>query len=87
MYVYIPPPLSYQLPKADPKHMVWMSNNADTASNNPDVSANRLKMLMGIPTGETDYKNILKLRKSKYGLGDRRTLNQAIEFTGECCYL
>jgi hypothetical protein len=35
-----------------------------------------------MPGGATDKNERLVLQKSKYGLGDRRTLSQAIEFSG-----
>ena len=42
----------------------------------------RLKSLLGMPEGYTDPVKVAKLQRSKYGLGDRRTLDQAITFSG-----
>ena len=45
-------------------------------------SVSRLRTIMGMPTSETDEVKIQTLRRSRYGLGDRRTLQQAVDFTG-----
>jgi len=45
-------------------------------------SQKRLKTLVGLPGGDGDETNVLRLRKSKFGLGDRRTIERYIEFSG-----
>ena len=35
-----------------------------------------------MPEGETDAVKALQLQRSRYGLGDRRTIDQAITFSG-----
>ena len=43
----------------------------------------RLTALLGMPGNTGDYTDdVEKLRRSKYGLGDRRSLEQLIEFSG-----
>lgn len=42
----------------------------------------RLKTLLEMPEGSTIDEERLTLQKSKFGLGDRRSLSQAIEFSG-----
>jgi len=42
----------------------------------------RLKTMIGIPGGEKDVVKATEMKRSKYGLGDRRSLNQLITFTG-----
>eukprot|EP00581_Thalassiosira_minuscula_P016018 CAMPEP_0183722950 /NCGR_PEP_ID=MMETSP0737-20130205/14737_1 /TAXON_ID=385413 /ORGANISM="Thalassiosira miniscula, Strain CCMP1093" /LENGTH=636 /DNA_ID=CAMNT_0025953197 /DNA_START=58 /DNA_END=1968 /DNA_ORIENTATION=- len=42
----------------------------------------RLNTVLDIPGGETDIDKALKLKRSKYGLGDRRSLDQLIQFSG-----
>lgn len=42
----------------------------------------RLYTMLDIPGGEVDIQKALIMRKSKYGLGDRRTLDQLIQFSG-----
>ncbi len=42
----------------------------------------RLNTMLDIPGGETDEQKALQLRRSRYGLGDRRTLDQLIAFSG-----
>ena len=38
--------------------------------------------MLDIPGGEPDEQKALQLRRSRFGLGDRRTLDQLIEFSG-----
>lgn len=47
-----------------------------------DDSNIRLKTMIDVPGGETDPLKALKLKQSKYGLGDRRSLDQLIQFSG-----
>ena len=47
-----------------------------------EQSVYRLKTLLEISGGATDPQERLALHQSKYGLGDRRTLDQAIAFSG-----
>jgi hypothetical protein len=42
----------------------------------------RLYTMLDIPGGEVDTQKAIQMRKSKYGLGDRRTLDQLIQFSG-----
>jgi len=47
-----------------------------------DESNLRLKTMIDVPGGESDPVKALKLKQSKYGLGDRRSLDQLIQFSG-----
>jgi hypothetical protein len=57
-------------------------------NSNPDLhgtfqeSNKRLRTMLTMPNGESDPVVAETMRKSKYGLGDRRTLDQLIEFSG-----
>lgn len=76
---------NYVVSQADPKHSAWYSNGIDHSEGSPEDSTKRLKMLLGIPRPmmeENDAFQVEWLRRSKYGLGDRRTFQQAIEFSG-----
>lgn len=42
----------------------------------------RLKTMIDVPGGESDPVKALKLKQSKFGLGDRRSLDQLIQFSG-----
>lgn len=42
----------------------------------------RLNTVLDIPGGETNEEKALKLKRSKFGLGDRRSLDQLIQFSG-----
>ena len=42
----------------------------------------RLKTVCGLPGGISDPEEALALKRSKYGLGDRRTMEQAVQFSG-----
>ena len=54
----------------------------DASEGTLEQSVYRLKTLLEIPGGATNSKERLALHQSKYGLGDRRTLDQAIAFSG-----
>lgn len=45
-------------------------------------SNKRLRTMLDMPHGESDKEKALRMKKSKYGLGDRRTLDQLIQFSG-----
>lgn len=45
-------------------------------------SVKRIQMLLDMPHENRDAVRILEMQKSKYGLGDRRSLSQAIQFSG-----
>ena len=47
-----------------------------------EQSVYRLQTLFGMPEGALDRVEQLAMHQSKYGLGDRRTLDQAIAFSG-----
>jgi len=38
--------------------------------------------MIGLPNGESNEDVVKRMRRSKFGLGDRRTLDQLIQFTG-----
>lgn len=42
----------------------------------------RLNTLLDVPGGEKNYEKGMALKKSKYGLGDRRSLDDLIQFSG-----
>jgi len=42
----------------------------------------RLNTILDVPGGEKNYEKGLALKRSKYGLGDRRSLDQLIQFSG-----
>ena len=68
--------------QSDPNHFDWYASKPDPSEGTLDQSVFRLKTLLAIPGGATDPEAIRTLHQSKYGLGDRRTLDQAIEFSG-----
>jgi hypothetical protein len=62
--------------------MTWTFNTRDLAQGTVGNSVKRLKMLLMMPPYKTMTPEILALHQSKYGLGDRRTIDQLIEFSG-----
>ena len=70
--------------QADPIHNTWSDNmNSDTIHRGDVLnSVQRLKMIMNMPNIKVSPMKILELQQSKYGLGDRRTIDQAIQFSG-----
>jgi hypothetical protein len=64
----------------NPKTSSWGTGkftNEDTK-----MSHYRLNTLLDIPGGEKDTEKALQLKKSRFGLGDRRTLDDLIQFSG-----
>lgn len=61
--------------------MTWFMNEGDH-SQSLDASVRRLKLLLGLPCAAKNDTEILRLRQSRYGLGDRRTIEQLIQFSG-----
>ena len=62
--------------------MGWRNNDDASWNNILHKSQKRLKTVIGLPGGDIDEKNALQLQKSKFGLGDRRTIEQYIDFSG-----
>lgn len=66
---------NYHESQSDPKAHSWLRKNVKD-------SHKRLLTMIDVPGGETDPEVALRLKQSKYGLGDRRTIDQLIEFSG-----
>lgn len=74
---------NYHESQSDPKHSQWAFNVDPNEQFTVVDSVRRLKMLMGMETDvPVTEEQILTLRRSRFGLGDRRTLEQAIAFSG-----
>ena len=72
----------YKISQSDPKHSGWMANRQSIADiGTVKTSWERLNALLDMP-GDRGGLDSERIRKSKYGLGDRRTLDQFIEFSG-----
>lgn len=59
-----------------------MSWSRNTPYDQVAKSHTRLKTMIDVPGGETDPDKILELKQSKFGIGDRRTIDQLIQFSG-----
>ena len=59
----------YKTSQSDPTHSGWMHSSPDNKLRTSQV---RLRTLLGMSEG--DKKSEISLQRSKYGLGDRRTL-------------
>ena len=68
------------IPKGNHKHSTWASTPVDAAAVHKGVL--RLRTISHLSGGIENPEEARALRKSKYGLGDRRTIDQAIEFSG-----
>jgi len=62
--------------------MGWRNNNDASWNDVLRKSQKRLKTIVGLPGGVSEETDALRLRKSKFGLGDRRTIQQFIDFSG-----
>ena len=74
--------LTFFLQQSDPNHFDWYRSAPDPSEGTLEQSVYRLKTLLEISGGATDPGERLALHQSKYGLGDRRSLDQAILFSG-----
>jgi len=70
---------NYHGSQHNPTTASWHRNTDHVAEHNANV---RMLSLLDVPGGSTDEDEKLLLRQSKYGLGDRRTLDQLIQFSG-----
>lgn len=77
---------NYKVAQADPKRATWHFENRESkAVKNEEIknSVLRLQMLFGMPrNGSLHPEQDLLMQQSRYGLGDRRSLDQAILFSG-----
>jgi len=69
---------NYHVSQSDPTHFDWARNAVGTG----ETSAVRIKTMIGAPGGEANEKTAAAVVQSRYGLGDRRTLDQYIAFSG-----
>jgi len=77
-------------------HRVYVLHNYPESQSNPTTgswrrkidrtalenSNRRLRSVIDVPGGFSDRDEVIKLKKSKYGLGDRRSLDELIQFSG-----
>ena len=70
----------YHKSQSNPIQSSWHGGGKGYGSFND--SNIRLKTMIDLPGGETDPIKVLRLKQSKYGLGDRRSLDQLIQFSG-----
>lgn len=73
---------NYVVSQSDPKHFSWYQNKDNDRATAVEESQHRLRLLLGLDYDTYKVEEILQVQKSRYGLGDRRTLDQAIEFSG-----
>ena len=73
---------NYHVSQADPNHFDWYRTQPDPKEGTVEQSVFRLKTLFQIAGGETDPLKRLAMHTSRYGMGDRRTFDQALEFSG-----
>lgn len=71
----------YHKSQSNPTTSTW-HNNRDNSQAEKRSPTNRLLTIIDVPGGEKDPQKALELKQSKYGLGDRRTLDQLIQFSG-----
>jgi hypothetical protein len=88
----------HMLNQSDPKHSDWAASKISWQQRNEEIlaSTTRLRMLMEMPLepqfargadgaiGSDGFSAaaVLAVQQSRFGLGDRRSLSQAIEFSG-----
>lgn len=71
----------YHKSQSNPIQMSWDRRGSNHGGSLEDSNF-RLRTMIDVPGGETDQVKALKLKESKYGLGDRRSLDQLIQFSG-----
>lgn len=62
--------------------MAWFGGDEPGSPDTMETAVSRLKTLMGLPDGPRNATKELQVRQSRYGLGDRRSLDQFIAFSG-----
>lgn len=72
----------YQRSRDNSMALKWKKNDDSSWNSILEESHVRLKTLAGMPGGEEDESKVLRLQKSKFGLGDRRSLEQFVAFSG-----
>lgn len=70
----------YHKSQSNPVTRTW-SNNGKVHGSFEDSNF-RLRTMIDIPGGEKDTQKALRLKQTKFGLGDRRSLDQLIQFSG-----
>ncbi|MGK3740335.1 MAG: hypothetical protein ACI8RD_004031, partial [Bacillariaceae sp.] len=64
-------------------HWNWMDEIADNRKNLVTFGSPRVNMMLGIGSAQPNMDaEIALIRKSRFGIGNKRTLKQAVEFTG-----
>ena len=69
----------YHKSQSNPKSHTWGINNV---AGSVQYSEARLRTMVDMPGGATDPAVAIRMKQSKHGLGDRRSLDQLIEFSG-----
>jgi len=69
----------YHKSQSNPKSHTWGINNV---VGSVQYSEARLRTMVDMPGGATDPAVAIRMKQSKHGLGDRRSLDQLIEFSG-----
>mmetsp|Transcript_18832 Transcript_18832/g.54490 ORF Transcript_18832/g.54490 Transcript_18832/m.54490 type:complete len:721 (-) Transcript_18832:17-2179(-) len=69
----------YHGSQSNPTTASWHRNTDHDAMK---ASHKRLKTMIEMPGGESDPNEALRIRQSKYGMGDRRSVDQLVEFSG-----
>ena len=64
----------------NPKTMSW--GTGKFTHEDTKMSHYRLNTLLDVPGGEKDINKAMQLKKSRFGLGDRRSLDELIQFSG-----
>ena len=70
----------YHKSQSNPIMHTWAKNKG--VHGTFQESNKRLRTMLDMPGGEEDPTVALRMKQSKYGLGDRRTLDQLINFSG-----
>ncbi len=70
----------YHKSQSNPIMHAWHANK--NVHGSFKESNKRLRTMIDLPNGEQDPAKVLQMKKSKFGLGDRRSLDQLINFTG-----
>ena len=70
----------YHKSQSNPIMHTWYQN-ANVHGSFADANK-RLRTMIDLPAGEEDPEKALRMKQSKYGLGDRRSLDQLIQFSG-----
>ena len=74
--------IAHDYQRENPRALEWRKDDSASWNSVLNKSHARLRTIAGMPGGEENESKALRFQKSKFGLGDRRSLEQFVAFSG-----